>query len=88
MKIDYGKMTSKAEEDTREYLHRWVIENEFDMEFLTELYVSAIIAYRKDQMTIMHIVNDVNRNVHRYKRGEIPLDELYIQPSVIVEEEK
>ena len=87
MKIDYGKMTPKAEEDTREHLRRWVIENDFDLEYLTELYVGAIIAYRKDQMTIMHIVNDVNRNVHRYKRGEIPVDELYIQPSVTVEEE-
>lgn len=86
MKIDYGKMTPKAEEDTREYLRRWVIENEFDVEYLTELYVGAIIAYRKDQMTIMHIVNDVNRNVDKFKRGEVSIDDLYIQPSITMEE--
>lgn len=87
MYINYGKMTPKAENDTREYLHKWVIENKFDKNFLIELYIEAVIAYRKDQMTIMHIVDDVNRNVDRYKDGKIPVDDLYIQPSIIVEEE-
>lgn len=87
MMIQHGRMTPKAEEEHKEYLRRWVMENEFDMEFLMELYIEAIIAYRKDQMTIMHIVQDVNRNVDRYKAGKIPLDELYIQPSVTTEEE-
>lgn len=87
MKINYGRMTEAGEQSLRDEVFRSIEKYRLSREEIIDRYINCLIAYRKDQMTIMHIVNDVNRNVHRYKRGEIPVDELYIQPSVIVEEE-
>lgn len=87
MYINRGKMTEKAEQSVRDEVLKYIEDYKLSKEEIVDMYINCLIAYRKDQMTIMHMVEDTDRMVQRWEKGEVTdIREFVFQPNTIIEE--